>query len=81
MCFKLYKYMIISFKLINTSAMFQKYINNILKKYLNMFVIIYLDDILVYSKNKKNYKKHIKQVLNVLKKVNLRIILEKSQFH
>ena len=46
-----------------------------------MFVIIYLNDILVYSKNKKNYKKHIKQILNSLKKANLRIISEKSQFH
>ena len=46
-----------------------------------MFVVIYLDDILVYLKNKENYKKHVKQILNTLKKVNLRIILEKSQFH
>ena len=46
-----------------------------------MFVIIYLNNILVYSKNEKDYKKHIKQVLNTLKKVNLRIILKKSQFH
>ena len=46
-----------------------------------MFVIIYLDDILIYSKNKKNHKKHIRQVLNTLKKVDLKIVLEKSQFH
>ena len=59
MCFKLYKYMIMLFKLINAFAMFQAYINNILRKYLNMFVIIYLNNILVYSKNKKDYKKHV----------------------
>ena len=70
-----------SFKLINTSVIFQTYINNVLRKYLNMFVIIYLDDILIYSKNEKNHKKQVRQVLNTLKKVNLRIILEKSQFH
>ena len=46
-----------------------------------MFVIIYLNNILVYLKNKKNYKKHIKQVLNTLEKANLRIISEKSQFY
>ena len=46
-----------------------------------MFVIMYLDNILVYLKNKKNYKKHVRQVLNALKKVNLRIMLKKSQFH
>ena len=41
-------------------------------------MIIYLDNILVYLKNEKNYKKHIRQVLNTLKKANLRIVLEKS---
>ena len=79
--FKLYKYMIMSFKFINASAIFQTYINNVLREYLNMFVIIYLDNILVYLKNKKNHKKHVKQILNTLKKVNLRIVSEKSQFH
>ena len=79
--FKLYKYIIMSFKLINASATFQTYINNILKEHLNMFVIIYLDDVLVYLKNKKNHKKYIKQILNTLKKTDLRIVLEKSQFH
>ena len=46
-----------------------------------MFVIIYLDNILVYLKNKKDHKKHVRQILNTLKKDNLRIILEKSQFY
>ena len=81
MCFRLYKYMIMSFELINASAMFQTYINNVLREHLNMFVIVYLDDILVYSKNEKDHKKHVKQILSALKKVNLRIILEKSQFY
>ena len=79
MCFKLYKYIIMSFKLINASAMFQTYINNVLKEHLNIFIIIYLDNILIYLKNKKDYKKYIRQILNTLKKVDLRIILEKSQ--
>ena len=35
----------------------------------------------MYFKNKKNYKKYIRQILNALKKVNLRIISAKSQFH
>ena len=70
--------MIMLFKLINTSAIFQTYINNVLKEHLNIFMIIYLDDILVYSKNEKNHKKYIRQILNTLKKVDLRIISEKS---
>ena len=81
MCFKLYKYMIMLFKLTNAFAMFQTYINNILKEHLNVFVIIYLDNILVYLKNEKDHKKHVRQILNTLKKADLRIILEKSQFY
>ena len=67
-----------SFKLINISAIFQTYINNVLKEHLNMFMMIYLDNILVYFKNEKDHKKHIRQVLNVLKKADLRIISVKS---
>ena len=73
--------MIMSFELINTSVTFQIYINNVLRKHLNVFMIVYLDDILVYSKNEKDHKKHVRQILNALKKVNLRIVSEKSQFH
>ena len=73
--------MIILFKLINASAMFQIYSNNILREHLNVFIVIYFNNILVYLKNKKDYKKHVKQILNTLKKVDLRIILEKSQFY
>ena len=70
--------MIMLFRLINASAMFQIYINNVLREHLNMFVIIYLNNILVYLKNEKDHKKYIRQILNVLKKANLRIVLEKS---
>ena len=66
MHFKLYKYMIMSFKLINTSAMFQTYINNILREYLNVFVMIYLNNILVYLKNKTDYKVYVRKILKVL---------------
>ena len=66
------------FKLTNTSATFQAYINNVLREHLNMFVIIYLNNILIYLKNEKDHKKHVKQVLNALKKADLRIVSEKS---
>ena len=69
------------FKLINTPAIFQTYINNILREHLDIFVIVYLDNILVYLKNKADHKVHVKKVLKALKKVNLQIKLEKSQFH
>ena len=48
------------FGLTNTQVTFQGYINKILVEKLNVFVILYLDDILIYTKSKR--KKHIKAV-------------------
>ncbi len=52
-----------------------------LQRYLNHFIIVYLNDILVYSKMKKEHVQHVKKVLQTLKKVDLCIKSEKSEFH
>ena len=70
-----------SFDLINASVTFQTFVNNVLRRYLNQFVIVYLNDILVYSKTTKEHVQHVKKVLQTLKKVDLRIKSEKSEFH
>jgi len=70
-----------SFNLINASVTFQTFVNNVLRRYLNQFVIVYLNDILVYFKTKKEHVQHVKKVLQTLKKVDLRIKSEKSEFH
>ena len=44
-------------------------------------MVIYLNDILVYLKNKADHKVHVRKILEALKKVDLRIKSEKSQFH
>ena len=59
------------FKLINTPATFQIYINNVLSKHLDIFVVMYLNDILVYSKNETDHKVYIRKILKALKKVDL----------
>jgi len=76
-----YEYLIMSFNLINASVTFQIFVNNVLWCYLNQFIIVYLNDILVYSKTKKEHVQHVKKVLQTLKKVNLRIKSGKSEFH
>ena len=81
MCFRLYEYLIMSFKLINAPAKFQTYINNVLREHLDVFVIVYLNDILVYLKNETDHKVHVRKVLKALKKADLRIKSKKSQFH
>src|SRR5947199_7301930 len=69
------------FKLTNMSAMFQKLINHVLYDHLNEFVITYLNNILIYFKNKKNHKKHVKKFLKKLQEKNLYLKSEKCKFH
>jgi hypothetical protein len=76
-----YEYLIMSFGLINTLALYQSLINNIFRKYLDDFVIAYLDDILIYSKIKKEHIRYVTAVLKVLEKADIRINSAKSIFH
>jgi Reverse transcriptase (RNA-dependent DNA polymerase) len=69
------------FKLTNTSATYQALINNILREYLNNFIVTYLDDILIYSKNKKEHTGYIIKILETLKRTRLKINREKLTFY
>ena len=62
MRYKLYKYQIILFELTNVLATFQELINYMLYKYLNKFVITYLNDILIFSEMKKKSLSQIKKM-------------------
>ena len=55
--------------------------NNILRKHFNIFVITYLNDILVYSKTKKKHIKYVNIVLELLMQRNLLLKSEKCEFH
>src|SRR5436190_3659002 len=70
-----------SFELTNTPAIFQELINHVLYDHLNKFVIAYLNDILIYFKNKKDHKKHIKKVLKRFQEKNFYFKSEKYKFH
>ena len=70
-----------SFELTNMPATFQKLINHVLYDHLNEFVIAYLNDILIYSENEENYKKHVKKILRKLQEKNLYFKSEKCEFH
>jgi hypothetical protein len=71
----------ISFNLINVSVSFQALINDIFKEYLDIFVVAYLDDILIYLINEKNHIKQVNLILKVLEKVGMRINGFKYTFH
>ena len=70
----------ISFGLTNAPATFQAIIDNILREKINISIIIYLDDILIYSKNKEQYQRDIKWILYKLCKHRLIRNLKKSEF-
>ena len=69
------------FKFINTPAIFQKKINSVLKKYLDKFIIAYLDNIIIYSNSKEEHFKYIKQVLQRLINKKMPVAIKKCKFY
>ncbi len=78
--FNIYKYKVMLVELINESAFFQHYINDVLFECLHKFCQTYLNDILIYSKILKKHRTHVKEVLNKLHEVNLQINIDKCKF-
>ncbi len=75
-----FKYMIMSFNLINASVIFQTYINKILTELLNDFYVVYLNDILIFFVKKTDHIDHMKQILERLRKFKLYVSLKKYEF-
>ena len=70
-----------SFSLTNTSVAFQQFMNNIFSDFLDICIVIYLDDILIYSNNMPKHHQHVKEVLKHLHKAGLYAKAEKCKFH
>jgi hypothetical protein len=79
--FGLFEYLVMPFGLTNAPATFQAYINNVLRKYLDVFVVVYLDDILVYSKTYDDHVQDVRKVLQALADAKMKIKPEKTEFH
>ena len=69
------------FGLTNASAAFQRFMNDIFSDLLDVCVMIYLDDILIYSNNMSEHHWHVKEVLKRLRKAGLYAKAEKCKFH
>ena len=69
------------FRLTNALAIFQVYINNVLRKYLDIFIIVYLDNILMYLKIYNDYVRDIRKVLQALIDAKIKIKPKKIEFY
>ncbi|QRW20576.1 Transposon Tf2-12 polyprotein [Rhizoctonia solani] len=79
--YRLFEYLVMPFGLTNAPAAFQDMMNEIFRDLLDVYVIIYLDDILVFSLNKKDHEAHVQEVLKRLQDNNLFCNIEKCHFH
>ncbi|GBG80291.1 hypothetical protein CBR_g30658 [Chara braunii] len=79
-CDGLYEFVVMPFGLTNAPATFQCLMGKVLRHPLNKFVVVYLDDILIFSKSMEEHVRHLEEVLQVLKEAQLHLNLEKSEF-
>nr|GEY30256.1 putative reverse transcriptase domain-containing protein [Tanacetum cinerariifolium] len=75
-----YEFQVMPFELTNAPAVFMDLMNRVCKPYLDKFVIVFIDDILIYSKNEKQHKEHLKAILELLKKEKLYAKFSKCEF-
>ncbi|GKE94768.1 putative reverse transcriptase domain-containing protein, partial [Tanacetum coccineum] len=62
-----YEFQVMPFGLTNAPAVFMNLMNRVCKPYLGKFVIVFIDDILIYSKDKEEHGEHLKTILNLLR--------------
>ena len=75
-----FEYTVMPFGLTNAPAVFQHMANDIFRDFLDIFTIIYLDDILIFSKTQEEHDEHVRQVLQRLQEYGLYAKLEKCSF-
>ncbi|GKC97895.1 putative reverse transcriptase domain-containing protein, partial [Tanacetum coccineum] len=75
-----YVFQVMPFCLTNAPTVFMDLINHVCKPYLDKFMIVFIDNILIYSKNKKKHEEHLKAIVELLKKEELYAKFSKCEF-
>ena len=75
-----YEFLVLTFGLTNASAAFMDLMNRVFKPYLDRFVMVFIDDIVIYSKSQAEHEEHLKIVLQLLRENQLYAKLSKCEF-
>ena len=76
----LFEFLVMPFGLTNAPATTLRFMNDTLREYLDLFCIVYIDAILIYSNNKREHWKQVRKVLAKLKEAELYVKPEKCEF-
>jgi hypothetical protein len=76
----LYQFTVMSFSLTNAPAYFMYLMNNVFMDYLDKFVVVFIDDILIYSQNEQEHEEHLREVLQRQRDCQLYAKLSKCEF-
>ncbi|KAG1064905.1 hypothetical protein G6F42_026917 [Rhizopus arrhizus] len=75
-----FEYTVMSFGLCSAPATFQAFVNDVLRDYLDQFLVVYLDDVLIFSQSRSQHEEHVRLVLQKLQDARLSLKLEKCEF-
>ncbi|KAH9263801.1 hypothetical protein BASA83_012785 [Batrachochytrium salamandrivorans] len=75
-----FEFLVMPFGLANAPAQFQRMMNSLFRHMISKFVLVYLDDIVVYSDNLEDHKEHVRQVLQVLRIIIFSVRLKNAIF-
>ncbi len=76
-----FEYTVMPFGLTNAPAVFQHLMNDIFREYMDEFVVVYLDDILIFFEDQETHDKHVRLVLATLREHGLYATMEKCEFN
>jgi hypothetical protein len=75
-----YEFVVVTFGITNAPTTFMCLMSNVLSKFLDIFVLVFIDDILIYSKNREEHEEHLKLVLQVIREHQLYVKFSKCEF-